>query len=68
MKWLRLGVAAANAHMIIVTSMIAEQAMRAVVALGLLITLCVSANAAGVHHAKSRPGPGPEVRFALNQI
>ncbi|WP_245332467.1 hypothetical protein [Bradyrhizobium erythrophlei] len=46
-------------------------AMRSVLALGLLISLCVSANAATVHHAKPRhhlivrPSQGVTPGFAI---
>ncbi|MBR0986557.1 hypothetical protein [Bradyrhizobium liaoningense] len=47
--------------------------MRALVAMGLLLVLCTSANAANVHHARARqpavdrPGAnaGPPARFAV---
>jgi hypothetical protein len=49
---------------------IGAKAMRSILALGLLITLCASANAATMHHPKPRhvivnPGRGPPPGFAV---
>jgi hypothetical protein len=59
-KPLQVGAVAARAHMISVTSTIVKQnTMRSVLALGLLITLCAAANAATVHRPKP---PGVHLR------
>jgi hypothetical protein len=56
-KPLQLGAVAACAHMIGLTSLnspVGANAMRAVLALGMLVALCASADAATVHHSKPR--------------
>jgi hypothetical protein len=51
MKPLRLGLVSVRAQVAVATE---QNMMRSIFALGLLIALCVSANAAKVHHVKPR--------------